>query len=159
MKIDNLNQWLGILANFGVLIGIVFLILEIGQTNRIAERDSRESNIDSQIEINLALLENQQLIELLPLLRNPTADLSPIEEEQARLLGNTYVYRWLRLGMQYSTETIPDVNLQAGLLGISSTIEDLPGLIPYIAKSLESLGATPEVSSLVATHIWEQILN
>jgi len=39
MQIEKLNPWLSFLGNVGVLAGIIFLILEIQQTNRIAEAE------------------------------------------------------------------------------------------------------------------------
>ena len=36
---EKLNTWLTLMANFGVLIGIVFLALEIQQNNSLLERD------------------------------------------------------------------------------------------------------------------------
>ncbi len=36
MKLKHLNEWLSFGANLGVLVGIIFLIIELQQTNRIA---------------------------------------------------------------------------------------------------------------------------
>lgn len=44
MKLSELNEWLTLTANFGVLLGIVFLGIEIQQNTRAIER---QVNIDS----------------------------------------------------------------------------------------------------------------
>ena len=44
LDLDKLNRWLGVFANLGVMIGLIFLIFELDQSNRIAERDSRQAN-------------------------------------------------------------------------------------------------------------------
>jgi hypothetical protein len=47
MKMDKLNQWLAVLANFGVVVGIIFLAMEIRTntaTNRIAIQSSFSAN-------------------------------------------------------------------------------------------------------------------
>ena len=43
---EKLNTWLTLLANFGVLIGIIFLALEIQQNNNLLERDIALSQQD-----------------------------------------------------------------------------------------------------------------
>ena len=47
MNFDKINQWLTLLANIGVVVGIIFLALEIRTntaTNRIAIRTASQSN-------------------------------------------------------------------------------------------------------------------
>ena len=41
MNLDNLNRWLTVGANLGVLIGIIFLIVEVQQNNLIARSQIR----------------------------------------------------------------------------------------------------------------------
>jgi hypothetical protein len=33
MNLDKLNRWLSLLANLGVLVGLIFLIAELNQSN------------------------------------------------------------------------------------------------------------------------------
>lgn len=40
MKLSNINEWLGLIANIGVLTGIVFLAIELQQNSNIAQADS-----------------------------------------------------------------------------------------------------------------------
>jgi hypothetical protein len=158
MKIENLNQWLGVLANFGVLVGVIFLTLEISQTNRIAERDSRESNLDSSMEINLTLLQDQNLMELMTKLSSPSENLSSLEEEQARTLAGVYLSHWGKLGVQTSTQLIPDRNVQASLNIIADRIDRTPGLKPYLIERLNALGVKPDSEILVYSFIWGEVL-
>ena len=60
MKIDNLNQWLTLLANFGVIVGIIFLALEIQtntETNRIGIQGAYAGN---WIEVNTLIAGNSE---------------------------------------------------------------------------------------------------
>lgn len=41
MKIENLNQWLTLIANIGVLLGIVVLMYELNQNNIVAKAQLR----------------------------------------------------------------------------------------------------------------------
>ncbi len=61
MNFEKINQWLSLLANIGVVIGIIFLALEIRTntaTNRIAIRTSLT---ESNIEINGGIAGNRDL--------------------------------------------------------------------------------------------------
>ena len=57
MKIADLNEWLSLLANVGVLIGIIFLIVELQQTNRIARVSAEyeiRNNFSALNELNMS---------------------------------------------------------------------------------------------------------
>ena len=43
MKLDNLNKWLTLLANFGVIAGVIFLAVEVRQ-NQITLEESNQFN-------------------------------------------------------------------------------------------------------------------
>ena len=41
MNLDKLNQWLTLLANFGVIAGIVFLAIQVNQNNQMMKSQTR----------------------------------------------------------------------------------------------------------------------
>ena len=43
MNTDNLNRWLTLCANIGVVIGIIFLALELQQNNELLESQAQET--------------------------------------------------------------------------------------------------------------------
>ena len=50
MNLDRLNDWLTLLTNVGVLVGIFLLVIELRQNQEILELDqsgSRKSRVDS----------------------------------------------------------------------------------------------------------------
>ncbi len=55
MKFGNSNQWLTLLANIGVVAGIVFLAFELQQNNKQLELQSYQSWVAANLEINSAL--------------------------------------------------------------------------------------------------------
>ena len=159
MKLGTLNRWLSLLANVGVLIGILFLSYELSQTNRIAQRDSRLGNMDTTIDFNQMILENPQLTELNIKLQSESQTLSSIEEEQARMVAGIHLARWGRYYVLSSTELIEDRNLAVGISSIGSTIENYPGLKPFLVQSLENLEIEPTTEAAVYAEIWEHLLN
>ena len=47
MKLDNLNRWLTLVANIGVITGIVFLAIEVQQNTTMIEAQMNQSRADS----------------------------------------------------------------------------------------------------------------
>ncbi len=46
---EKLNQWLSLLANFGVLLGIVFLAIELNQNTNMTRAQTRDSMTEKQL--------------------------------------------------------------------------------------------------------------
>ena len=55
MNIDKLNQWLTLLANIGVLAGIVFLALELQQNSQLMQAQTRDSITEKSLFFNDSL--------------------------------------------------------------------------------------------------------
>ncbi len=55
MKLNKSKQWLALLANIGVVAGIVFLAFELQQNNKQLELQSYQSWVAANLEINAAL--------------------------------------------------------------------------------------------------------
>lgn len=65
MDYSTLNQWLTLAANFGVLIGIVFLIIEIKQNTELHKSDSRKAIVSNDQASLLVALENHDIFKKL----------------------------------------------------------------------------------------------
>jgi hypothetical protein len=65
MNLDKLNQWLTLLANFGVVAGIVFLAIEIRQNQALLEQNHQTMLRAQELEIlNATHLEVEQFNDL-----------------------------------------------------------------------------------------------
>jgi hypothetical protein len=87
-----MNQWLITLANFGVIVGIVFLVLEIRQTSMQIEQNTTALSAQSIFQINQntgiakrAIAQDVDLAELL--MRGDEDPESLTELEQARFIS------------------------------------------------------------------------
>ena len=49
MKFDGLNQWLTLMANFGVVAGLILLIVEINQNTEMVRAQINQSRADTAI--------------------------------------------------------------------------------------------------------------
>lgn len=158
MDLDRLNRWLGVFANLGVMIGLIFLIFELDQSNRIAERDSRQANARSIFDMSQMQLEMPGVLELRVKLAEPDAELGPIEREQAALLAAAYLSVWGNLVIQQNTDLLPERSLRFGKRDIDSTIDGMPGLVPYIEDWFFDHGIRPGQSAPIWNHVWEAAL-
>jgi len=91
MKKIDIGQIVGILANFGVIAGIVFLVLETRQNNELLEMESRRTFTDRTIETSRFLVENPQILELA---FKDEASLTPVEARQIDFMRMSVWLSW-----------------------------------------------------------------
>lgn len=86
-KID-VKQTIGILANLGVIAGIVFLGLELHQNNQLLENQARFVLMDNQVSGYMREIENPDLVE-----RRLKANTGEVltERDQALLLADVLI--------------------------------------------------------------------
>jgi len=65
VTLDNLSRWLSLLANIGVLLGIVFLVIEIDQNSLETKLQTETSFLSSFTDVELSTASNPELIEAL----------------------------------------------------------------------------------------------
>ena len=58
MNLDSLNKWLTLSANIGVVLGIVFLAMELRQNNVLMETEARYARTQMRIDANYQLMNN-----------------------------------------------------------------------------------------------------
>jgi hypothetical protein len=71
MKLDSLNRWLMLVANVGVMAGVVFLAVEIGQnqaaldlSNQISILDARALEIQQYNDFNNSISQSREMAEI-----------------------------------------------------------------------------------------------
>lgn len=95
MKLDNINRWLALLANVGVIAGIVFLAVEIQQNNELLLAQTAYNSRESTTEVAEAIYQNHDLRVTLSK-RARGEELTDLEQLQLKALAE----RVLR-GMQW----------------------------------------------------------
>ncbi len=65
MNIDRLNRWLTLVANFGVLIGIIFLSIETSQNTASLDISAREYRTSNLINNASMIIESEPLTDVL----------------------------------------------------------------------------------------------
>jgi hypothetical protein len=78
MNIEKSQHWIALLANIGVVAGVVFLALEIQQNNELIVQDSRYSMLQNQKDWKFFLNGNPEIAKLI--YASHTGKLSEIEK-------------------------------------------------------------------------------
>ena len=85
MDSENLNRWLSLLANIGVVVGIFLLIAEVNHASRLAEVEAYQTRIRDIQELNIQIALSDSFADILSKLSSEGVEsLSPEEALRAR---------------------------------------------------------------------------
>ena len=97
MKSEKLSEWLAIAANFGVILGIIFLVIEINQSTKATVAAANDSVISGHLELALPIIEDSGVARVLALgLYQPEA-LSNEEAVQFSMWLRQFVNQQVRI--------------------------------------------------------------
>ena len=125
MSIEKINTWLTLLANVGVLIGIVFLALEIQQNTEIVKAQTRDTVTQKQVEWLRDIGTDPLAIELLG--RGMRGNLKPDEELAYSLITQSNLRMWENEYYQYKIGLFDDAEFQPRIKRWKSIMSLSPG--------------------------------
>jgi hypothetical protein len=122
---EKLNQWLTLAANLGVLVGLMFLVVELNQANRIAAYTAENARRTQFLDMNTSRIENPEIIAKL---MQPNPGFSDIEWVQALYTARQQTNTWVDAehAMRYgllSDETYAEI-----FSDIDTVVDEMPGL-------------------------------
>ncbi len=135
MNFDRLNQWLNLVASTGVIVGLVFLVVEVNQSNRIASYAAEHSLRNQWVEINTVHIENSDVHARL---QSGDAELSPSEQVQAVFMARQMINTWKDAESAYNYGLLSDESFDTTLKDISVVMEEIPGFIPYFSYLVDA---------------------
>ena len=109
MNIEKMNSWMTLVANIGVVAGIVFLAFEIRQNNELLTAQARSVAEGNRMRDEMLILNNPELREVL-VKKNLGMDGTPAEELLYRVFQSTVLNGWQATWLEY----------QAGLVDIGA---------------------------------------
>ncbi len=134
MHTERVNQWLTLLANLGVLVGIVFLAAEVRQSNRIAIATTEISVRDQFRSNNELVLANDAIAELLVKAADANAEFSYAETEQLYAYLFILINTWKSIEIANENGMLPRATFDVVFDDIHVVLQDYPALRP-IARS------------------------
>jgi hypothetical protein len=152
MNTDSINKWLSLIANLGVLIGIIFLSIQIGQANRIAERDGRSSLVSQYVELHTQIIESPEFTELMVKLSNPNAELTAQETVKARSLSPVLINWAANLNISYESDLVSGEPIERQFGAITNIMRSAPGIVPFLEESM-----APRGTMVFFDRVWDEI--
>jgi len=123
-----LNTWITVGANVAVLIGIVFLIIEIRQSNRIAMAATEISVRESFGSSNETVYTNPEFAALLAKARKADAAFTDAEQEMLDYWVARMMNIWMQIDRAYTHEMVVRESLDMAIEDMKWTIDTYPAL-------------------------------
>jgi hypothetical protein len=127
MNPEKLNQWLSLLANLGVIVGLVFLIAELNQANRIAVYTAESTRSTQFIGMNTSRIENPEIIAKL---MKSDPEFNDIEWVQALYTARQQINTWIDAENAVINGLLSETTRRGVFSDIDVVIAEMPGLIP-----------------------------
>lgn len=141
MKKRDHSQLFQALANIGVIFGIVFLAIEIQQSNRIARATIEIELQDNYSSTNSAIYTDINLANLLVKCKHADVQLTEAEEEQAIAYVYQAVNNYLAVEQAYVNGLVAEATYAEIEDDARSYVNRYPGLVPFFRYMLDSLPA------------------
>jgi len=100
MKMDDLNKWLTLAANLGVIAGIIFLAVELRQNSDMIRAQTRANLAEELVDLFSANMNDSDYAAVL-LRGNKGLELSEVEEYQYMRHRTSWVWYWNNVVYQY----------------------------------------------------------
>jgi hypothetical protein len=155
MKKIDVGQTIGVLANVGVILGIVFLSLQLNQANRIATNDARRDVTERTYNLEMSILQSPELVELLVKLKDPASVLTPEEEVRAGSYARVIMNMAATVGLSFEDGFLTDEGIRRNMRVQSAFLRRTPGIAPYLAQSLAEGGPPREFAR--TSLVWESL--
>ena len=135
---EHVTKWLTLLANIGVLVGIIFLALEIRQSNRIAIATTEISIREQWVAHNEIVLTNNSVAELLVKAADPDAEFSAVEIQKLWAFLYVNINTWLAIEIAYEQGMLPHATFESALDDIRGVLQRFPALHPLVREIIDN---------------------
>lgn len=129
MQLEKLNHWLILCSNLGVLVGIVFLAVEINQNTTVARSSARQAIAEKVAERPLMAVGNEDIVRL-SLKIFGGEPLNEVEYFQAMSRWYSAMRDWENIHYQYQTGMLSEDEWSGFRLNLKSLF-DVPTLQDY----------------------------
>jgi hypothetical protein len=152
LNFDNLNKWLALIGNAGVILGILFLAIELQQSNRIAVATAEADIRSKYIDLGTTEIENLELLQSLLTLRSSQEELTPIQDLMIRRYTRNTSTFFMGVESAYDSNLISQPMFDSYINIATLTINGFPELAPYFLSIFE-VRPEDEKDNAMAAHI------
>jgi len=127
MDLEKLNKWLTLLANIGVLAGIIFLAIEIRQNSDAIRAQTRAQLAEEVTELFSVNMNDQGYATVL-MRGNNVEELSAVEQYQYYRHRSAWANHWLNVAYQHKMGMYDEAEFKLQMTNIRRDMETFPGL-------------------------------
>lgn len=131
MQADHLSKWLAFGANLGVIVGLVFVALEIRQANKIALVSTELGVRDTYAQLNETVYTNSEVADVLFRARDSETKFEGADSEVAEKYAYRNINTWVGLETAHENGLLPSATFESVSEDIRVSIAKYPGLAPY----------------------------
>ncbi len=144
MGTSRLSEWLQILASLGVLVGLIFLALEIQQANRIAIATTEITVREAWGSSNETVYTNPETAALLAKARSADAEFSDAEREMLDYFVARLTNIWDGIEEAYANEMVSRVTFDNAIADMKWTINAYPSMRSFFEDWVEIYPSSSE---------------
>ena len=133
MDSDKLNDWLTLVANVGVIAGIVFLAIEVRQNSEAVRAQTRAQLTDQVVELLSVNMNDKEYASVL-MRGNQLEELSPVEQWQYNTHRIAWINHWKNMVYQYEMGMYDESEFARQISTVRTHIEKFPGLRAHWCK-------------------------
>ena len=152
--LERINQWLSLAANLGVLVGLIFLIVELNQANRIAAYQAESTRRTQFLAMNTSRIENPEIIAKL---MRPDSELSDTEWVQALYTARQQINTWIDAEYAVLYGLLSDETYAEIFRDIDTVVEEMPGLLPAFDYLFDAYGLDEAASLETTAHLFRAV--
>jgi hypothetical protein len=127
MDPEKLNRWLTLVANIGVIAGIIFLGVEIRQNSSMIRAQTRTQLAEEVTELFSVNMNDKDYADVL-MRGNNLGELSAVEQYQYFRHRNAWLHYWNNVAYQYRMGMYDEAEFALQMSAIRSDMETFPGL-------------------------------
>lgn len=159
MKLSNINESLSLIANLGVILGIVILAAELGQQNQSIDQSNRIAQSTALADLSArgveffgAAVSDPALADLILKLQD-RENLTRIETTPAFFLAGQLVQIWYSAEDYFNNGLIDETAYSGFLEAPQGTIAALPGIAPFVRAQFSSGLYQNRIGSRMNNHL------
>ena len=145
---EKTNYWVTLITNFAVLAGILFLALEIQQSNRIAITSTEIELRNGYNTLNSVLIENPDFAQIFVNARSEDNNLSAADQLRLRSWLTQLVNQWVAIETAHGNGMAPETTYEVIFDDQRALINGMPGIRPIMRDILNDYKALSATNAL-----------
>lgn len=141
MKRLDAGQTIAMIANVGVLVGLMVLIVEVRLANRIATASTEIEVRGNFAEISASLSEDEALAKLMVAAMEPEAEFTAVERLRLASVVRRFNNAWLSVETAYENGMVPAATFEMTRNDIRGVLASFPGARPLWRNAVEGYPA------------------